>query len=122
MCLFPCVVAEVLSPYSTVTVAPPSDQESSSDTEIQFSLHTLDTAHLKEYDCSVKPRRRKGKGENISRKTEPKQKEPPVMGEAAKLWLEVVGHTPQTHMATVLVTSIYTQQILYFSFYPLDLG
>ncbi|KAK2173751.1 hypothetical protein NP493_849g01024 [Ridgeia piscesae] len=78
------VVAEVLSPYSTVTVAPPSDQESSSDTEIQFSLHTLDTAHLKEYDCSVKPRRRKGKGENISRKTEPKQKEPPVMDESSR--------------------------------------
>ena len=89
MCLFPCVIAEALPPYSTVREAPPSDQESSSDTEIQFSLHTLDTAHLKEYDCSVKPRRRKGKGENISRKTEPKQKEPPVMGEAAKLWLEV---------------------------------
>ena len=74
---------------STVREAPPSDQESSSDTELRFSLHTLDTAHLKEYDCSVKPRRRKGKGGNNSRKTEPKQEEQSVMGEAAKLWLEV---------------------------------
>ena len=102
MCVFPCIIAEVLPPCSTVTQAPPSDQESntvteappsdqesSSDAELQFSFLTLDTAHLKEYDCSVKPRRRKGKGGNISRKTEPKQEEHPVMGEAAKLWLKL---------------------------------
>ena len=87
---------------------PPGDQESSSDTEIQFSMETFDTLHLKQYDCcSRKPRRQRGKGGNNSRKMGEKQEEDPAMGKTVKLWLELVEYLAFDLLSIHVLISIH---------------
>ena len=62
----------------SVTVAPSGDSESGSDVEIGFGVETFSTLHLKEHDCSMPPRRRKGKGGTGPRKTTQEQADPPI--------------------------------------------
>ena len=68
-------------------MAPSSDSESGSEVHIEFGVETFSTLHLKEHDCSLPPRRRKGKGGSGARKTVQEQEDPPMGKVIIKIFL-----------------------------------